>query len=467
MGSAKNRRVNLPSPPRRWVRSCFNVQTKAPGGDLLLYNSFTGNIGAVPPAQQQEALAALGKAGVTGELTGVSADLRDGGFLVAEGTNESRRAQLMLNQMRAQRLLHLILMPSEECNFRCVYCYESFARGKMLPKVRHGIKTFVNDQARHLQELVVSWFGGEPLIALDVIEELSGAFLQVAAKHSIPYTALMTTNGYLLTPEILARLLDWHVHRIQVTVDGLGLDHDRLRILKDGGPSFAVIWNNLRAARQLDRPFNLIIRVNLDPRSADQVQPFIDSLQQEFAGDPRFSVFFRTVGHWGGPNDTTVDVCEGKDANDLPWQAATDSLHRGLPIGQLEFDVLQPTGAVCYAAKPNSFVIGADGSVYKCTVALDNHMNRIGELHPDGHLDLDLDKFTLWVTSDGEHDSACTSCFFRPACHGAACPLVRIESGRPPCPAHKKNIKKVLELAYKQSQAFPDRSRGSGFNAVD
>jgi wyosine [tRNA(Phe)-imidazoG37] synthetase (radical SAM superfamily) len=33
----------------------------------------------------------------------------------------------------SNRLLDLTLLPIEQCNFRCTYCYETFADGKMKP----------------------------------------------------------------------------------------------------------------------------------------------------------------------------------------------------------------------------------------------------------------------------------------------------------------------------------------------
>ncbi len=464
---AKNRYVKEDAPCKKWVRSRFNMLSTAQDGHLLLYNSFTGNIGAIPPDQKAEALAALGRNGVTGDLTGVVADMQEGGFLVPEGTDECRRAQFMLTKLRANGHLHLIIMPTEDCNFRCLYCYESFARGKMSSDIRQGIKTFVSNQTSHINQLLVSWFGGEPLIALDVIEELSKSFIEVTEACSVPFKAVMTTNGYNLTPENLSRLLDWHVRAIQVTIDGLGEDHDRLRTLKEGGPTFEVIWDNLRAAKQLDKQFNIAIRVNLAPGSVSRIDPFLTRLQEELAGDPRFSVFFRTAGHWGGPNDHLIEVCDSVTADKLPLQTGAKALQMNLPIGDIEFNFMRPSGSVCYAAHPNSFVIGANGSIYKCTVALDNHINHVGQLNPDGTMDLDMDKFALWVTSDGEHDPACVGCFFRPSCHGAACPMHRIDSGKPPCPMHKRNIKSLLELAYEQSIKFPELGHDGSFSAPD
>ncbi len=45
----------------------------------------------------------------------------------------------------------------------------------------------------------VTWFGGEPFLAPDIIESLSERLIRVAEKHQAAYHADIITNGYLLT----------------------------------------------------------------------------------------------------------------------------------------------------------------------------------------------------------------------------------------------------------------------------
>jgi sulfatase maturation enzyme AslB (radical SAM superfamily) len=35
--------------------------------------------------------------------------------------------------------LHLVVMPTEACNFRCTYCYEDFRYTRMEPEVVRGL----------------------------------------------------------------------------------------------------------------------------------------------------------------------------------------------------------------------------------------------------------------------------------------------------------------------------------------
>lgn len=70
------------------------------------------------------------------------------------------------------RLLELIIMPTEACNFRCVYCYQEFKAKSMAPRVVAGVMNLLTRRAPELDYLHLSWFGGEPLLAKHLIEKI-------------------------------------------------------------------------------------------------------------------------------------------------------------------------------------------------------------------------------------------------------------------------------------------------------
>ena len=69
--------------------------------------------------------------------------------------------------------LNLFLFSTEHCNFRCTYCYEDYKIGRMMPEVVSGIKNLLHHRYKTLKMLQISWFGGEPLLAKNVIFEIS------------------------------------------------------------------------------------------------------------------------------------------------------------------------------------------------------------------------------------------------------------------------------------------------------
>ena len=146
--------------------------------------------------------------------------------------------------------LHLILLPTEACNLRCVYCYEEFQYKRMEPHVIRGVKAWIERRAASLDRLSIGWFGGEPLLALDVIEDISQTIrCQVGQHPSCSYFADITTNAYLMTPSVFERLLDWGVTRFQISFDGPRDWHDRKRVRPGGGRTFDRIWGNLLDTR--------------------------------------------------------------------------------------------------------------------------------------------------------------------------------------------------------------------------
>ena len=132
--------------------------------------------------------------------------------------------------------LHLILMPTERCNFRCVYCYETFEHGRMKPPTIRGLRRLLAARAPTLRSLAIEWFGGEPLLALPVIEEIQRHAQRLAADHpALRLGGSMTTNGSLLGRRVLGRLV------------GLGL----LAAAAEGAEGEGEIARGLKALRAL------------------------------------------------------------------------------------------------------------------------------------------------------------------------------------------------------------------------
>jgi uncharacterized protein len=433
----------------RWVSSRYTVRATTDDGRLVLWSSYNGAMSIIRPELKEAVEALLTRKGFSARPLGMVKYLSEKGFLVKEGTDEYRRIQIGFGkeQYRSDRL-ELTLLASEDCNFRCQYCYEDFLRGTMQPWVRESIKKLVEKRARDLRSMSVSWFGGEPLYGMEAIEDLGPFFLKLAEEHSIRYGSNMTTNGYLLTPEVAEKLLMWRVRSFQITIDGAPADHDRSRPARDGQGTFWTIFNNLRSLRERPDLFRVDLRVNFDRKNHAHVDELFAMVQAELGGDSRFRLRFRAVGQWGGPNDQDLDVCGGSEAKQIAMELKEEARKRGLNLADEIVDLKGMGSQVCYAARPYSFVVGASGKLMKCTIDLDKHdRNVVGHLTPDGEMDLDLDKMGLWTEPAFEKDGKCQKCVVLPVCQGVFCPLIRIESGNSPCTSLRKSYKKDLRRA--------------------
>src|SRR3982751_1040027 len=227
----------------RWVPSRYNIRAATDDGRLVVWNSYTRAMSVFGAGQRTTIEGLLSRKGFSARSKGMVKYLGDRGYLLKEGTDEFRRIQLAFGQQQYRTdVLQFTLLASEDCNFRCQYCYEEFARGTMQPQVRTGIKKLVEKRLDGLRHFSVSWFGGEPLYGFKAIEDLAPFFLQTAEEHSLRFSSGMTTNGYLLTPDIADKLLAWQIDRFQITIDGTPENHDRSRPTRDGQGSFATIF---------------------------------------------------------------------------------------------------------------------------------------------------------------------------------------------------------------------------------
>jgi uncharacterized protein len=441
------------APPRRWIPSRYTSRALGEDGRLLLWNTLTGVISAFGVEERERVVQRLSPAGVAEPLDRTAEYLRRRGFLVPQQADElgQFRYRYHQEQWRGDRL-QLILLASEDCNFRCVYCYEKFRNGTMSPEVREGIRNLVSRRAPRLSELGATWFGGEPLYGWEAVEELSPFFQATADRHGLAHAQTMTTNGYLLTEERATRLLSWGCRSYQITVDGLAAEHDCKRAGRDGSPTHAVILDNLRSLKQRrGDDFAVAIRVNFDQENVPRLGAFLEALSEDFAGDRRFTLRFRAVGAWGGENDDALRTCgvgeRRQVLRSLREKAADEGLKAEGGIGAARFG-----REACYAARPYNFIVGATGKVMKCTVVLDELAeNVVGRIRPDGTLELDDARMGQWVNPHWEHDALCPKCHILPTCQGASCPLSRVTENRRTCSTIKSELKYEMRHTLRQA----------------
>lgn len=410
------------------------------------------------PKQRDAILELISPAGITREKKGIVKYLADRGFIIPHETNELRTIQYAFGREHYRNdRLELILLASEDCNFRCTYCYEDFRRGTMRPDVRQGVKRLVESRLDTLRELEIWWFGGEPLYGMRAIDDLAPFFHDIAKERGIKLTSNMTTNGYLLTKDVADRLLAWGVTDYQITVDGMPDDHDRHRSARDGSSTFQTIFNNLKAMSERDDSFSIVIRINFDRENAPGLTRFLALVKETFQEDPRFSIAFHAVGKWGGPNDADLATCGVDESRQTHEKLKNAAKTLGLKIVGDQGLIGGAGVEVCYAARPYNFIVGSSGDLMKCTIDLDKKdHNIVGKLNPDGTIDLDIDKMALWTEPAFERDSGCQSCHIMAACQGIHCPKIRIDSGERPCPSVRRTAKQKMMEQFECRQNGPD-----------
>lgn len=300
--------------------------------------------------------------------------------------------------------LNLILFPTEACNFRCTYCYEDFALAKMRPAVVEGVKNLISRRAGDLEALEISWFGGEPMLAKNIVLDLGRHADALAAASGFSFGASMSTNGYFLDPSSAREIVASGVRSFHVSLDGPEWQHDKSRRHANGGGTFSRIWTNLRSIHKSALEVSVILRIHVSPDNVATLEELVGLVNADLGADERFKVYFHPIERLGGAADASLRVFDG-DASERVTAALSRLVH---PAHQEPSAPAEPY--VCYAAKPNSLAIRADGRVAKCTVALRDERNCVGTLRPDGMLELSQDRLRYWFRGWASLDEAQLAC---------------------------------------------------------
>jgi uncharacterized protein len=293
-------------------------------------------------------------------------------------------AGVRLNSIRGD-FLQLIILPTEKCNLRCRYCYEDFVQGNMSGDTISGIKKILESRMNSLRHLQIGWFGGEPLLNLRAINDICG-FVIKNSPSSLNFRSSISTNATLLNPQKLEELAKLNVLDYQITLDGDQESHDSTRVTRSGKGTFSTIWNSLVGFKGLDADFNVRLRIHLTKHNTNSQIKLLKKIADEFGGDPRWSVHIKKIEKLNTNFSAKSLLLD--DANIV--ETITDyAKSLGLTIAAAE-------DHICYAAKPNSFVIRANGVVSKCTVAFDDPNNNIGKINKSG-LSIDNEKYAQWI----------------------------------------------------------------------
>lgn len=375
------------------------------------------------------------------EVDDIFKDCIDKGLILHEEIEENASVNNLYDKSNNKDELFLIILPTEQCNLRCIYCYEKFKKGKMCIDIQDNIILYVKKNISSYKKLYISWFGGEPLLAIDVIESLSRKLINICNNYNINYRAGITTNGTLLDDNVLNVLLECKVRDFQVTLDGGKSTHDKQRITQNKEGTFSTIYNNLINMKNNKGNFFVILRTNIGISTQSSIKSYVDDLYNDFGDDNRFKLHFVAIADLSGDVTSSIDLCDTYQLFQF-YEYATE---KGIKFDYYR-TLYKPLKMICYAANPNSFVIGSDGIVYKCSVAFEDPLNQVGRIKNNGTMDLDYEKLNLWIHNGFETSEKCSPCKFLPLCYGKFCPLKKISNKEEPCPPFNTHIKKYFEL---------------------
>lgn len=366
------------------------------------------------------------------------------GFLVEIYKDEKSIRTLSILSRKTNNNLLFVIHTTEDCNFRCKYCSLDFFHKDLNESTKKGIVNYIEKNINEYRKISFSWFGGEPLLNINAIEEISNKVITICKDRKKQYTGSITTNGYLLTPENINKLLKCKVYNIVITIDGTKEIHNTLRVLSNGEQTFDKIISNLIHIRDnvKDKRLKIIIRTNFTKDIFNNINEYYSFFEKEFGNDKRFSLFARIAGDWGGERVKEISnkLLDGNQMTDI---INTISNFNGKI--KYEFNCLDiDSGGVCNANYLNKYTINVNGSISKCDAA-DNELS-IGHLNENGIMDINIDAYSKWVNSLKFLDKECEECFYSINCNFCSCPKVMVKNNRKSCILKLSSLKELINL---------------------
>lgn len=172
---------------------------------------------------------------------------------------------------------YLTLHLTQACNLSCSYCFGAHLHGGLMPlDTGSAAIDFVFGQSD--QDIAFRFFGGEPLLAFDLIKRLVAYALEKRAQEGNlrQVSFNIFTNAVNLTDEQVAFFKE-HRFSVFVSLDGPEVVHNRYRRMRNGSGTFDKVFNHARwLASEL--PHRVLIRSVLDPSSDDSLVDIAEAL---------------------------------------------------------------------------------------------------------------------------------------------------------------------------------------------
>ena len=403
-----------PSDVVRWSVSRYNIWAWPDGQEEpVIANLFAGTMGKV----------SLQEAELLQHPDALPADhpcfqrLAERGLIV--DFDEREKLAAMGRAVKdSQSVLRMTICPTMGCNFDCPYCFQSHRTGKMTEQVQDQVAALADRlfAASGAKELSILWYGGEPLLALDVMQRLTHLLNGVCIKYGAGLRAQIYTNGYLLDHKTARILPGLRVKHARITLDGMGSTHDETRHLKGGGATFERIMENL------SKPILFPVEVRLNVHKGNQAQAEeLRARIRQIAQESNNKLVFREA--------EVFDTDLSHTRDDAPQLLDPDEV-RALSLQRGNLMLHGAKGRRCSAQRPYAVCVDELGRLYSCSATLALPEFSFGDAaswdpsDPDGTAAAPQQRRWFLEDSLPWNDPECRECIWLPAC-GGGCAYLR------------------------------------------
>jgi uncharacterized protein len=396
--------------------SKFNLWVKDyPGnGDYLLFNTRTQALIKI----NQEFKDGLDR--FSPQIKDNLDSLRENGIVVADEKEEEGKLSDFFRQLKYESSalpFEVTLLTTYSCNFRCVYCFEESVKDSVFLDKDTGeaiVKWLVNiAEKRGFKRIFPVYYGGEPLLNPEPIYDISRRLIEWSREKGVDFGFGIITNGSLVTPDLIDKLLTVGLKEIRITLDGDRDAHNRMRPFSDGRPSFDLIIHNIKNV--IDK-VDVGITGNFDRQNLESIPRLLDYLEQERLLYKLQRIDFAPISPRLGPksNPGAIELGEcllftGKDGLFKEVLAVKKELmRRGIKI-----NTGLAVNACALTMQDGGITIDPRGLIYKCNALLGYPEFSIGNVR-----DAELNERYLDFLNIDAWNKCSRDCPYIPMCQG-------------------------------------------------
>ena len=351
--------------------------------------------------------------------------LKKGKFITDNDMDDFLQLKAVLNSIRRyNKSLWLTIAPTLDCNYSCYYCFEDHYQEYMTSEEIDAINHLINDK-KDIDFLNITWFGGEPLMAVDKIVE----FYQ---KFDSPIKNIHTsiiTNGYYMTSEVVDMFEKNKFNKVQISIDGIENDYNVIKYSKLDKNCWDTIIENIDYLVTKEQ-ISIVIRVNLQNNDSDNFVEILSYFKNRYPNSKNLFIApaFLTANRVSEQKNGNDFLAEKKDKIEFELNMTKKALENESGY-RFPFDYPSNSFHECAARNENSFGIGPGGLLYKCWENIGNKEETFGILTNEGKIEITnaiLHNRYLYG-EDPLSDSECQKCKYFPICVGN-CPNWRLRN---------------------------------------
>ena len=207
--------------------------------------------------------------------------LREQGLLYSEDHAEQYAGAGSQGPIKA-----LCLHVAHDCNLRCAYCFAAqgdFGGGRCLMDQDTAKKAidFLVAESKGRRNLECDFFGGEPLMNLDVVKETVRYARSLEKELGKNFRFTLTTNGVLLSDDAID-FLNAEMSNVVLSLDGRREVNDALRYTASGKGSYDVILPKFKVLVERRGGRNYYIRGTFTKNNLDFTDDVLHLLGEGF-----------------------------------------------------------------------------------------------------------------------------------------------------------------------------------------